>query len=102
MPSCKSRPMHMKKLPEGFIPGKMHVLCTKGKDAKEHHANRMLRDLVKANLKEYSECNSKLDRSFVVSRIMKVFKDEGGFVRQIKGVWYDIGDRNAREKIGQA
>jgi hypothetical protein len=26
----------------------------------------------------------------------------GGFVRNLDGAWYEVGDRNAREKIGQA
>jgi hypothetical protein len=25
---------------------------------------------------------------------------KGGFVRYVDGVWYEVGDRNAREKIG--
>ena len=102
MPSRKPRPMHMIELPADFVPGKMHVICAKGRDAKEHHGNCLLRELVQANLKEYSACDNKLDRSFVVSRILKIFDAEGGFVRQIKGKWYNIGARNAREKIGQA
>ena len=87
-------------MPEGFTPGPQHVICAKGKAAKEHQANQFLRHLVQSSLQEYSDA-SKLERSFLVSKIVKTIRQEGGFVREIDGKWYDVSDRNAREKIGQ-
>ena len=89
-------------MPKDFTPGPSHVICAKGKQPKEHRANILLKSLVKANLDEYSECSTKLERSFIVSRILKTIRQDGGFVRQVEGRWYEVGDRNAREKIGQA
>lgn len=37
-----------------------------------------------------------------MSKLIKLIRQEGGFVRNIAGEWFDVGDRNAREKIGQA
>jgi hypothetical protein len=95
-----SRTKEMIAMPEGFVPGPHHVICAKGKAAKEHQANRMLRSMVKSTIEEYSEA-PKLERSFIVSRVLKQIRKEGGFVREIDGRWYDVSDRNAREKIGQ-
>ncbi|CAB9521543.1 Nitrilase family, member 2 [Seminavis robusta] len=88
-------------LADDFVPGPGHVICAKGKQAKQHPANRMLKNLVQSKLKEYSECPSKLERSFIVSAILKTIRQNGGFVRNINGKWFDIGDRNSKEKIGQ-
>ena len=104
MPVSKkpSRTLEMIELPAGFVPGPSYVICAKGKQAKQHPANRLLKCLVQSHLDEYDECPSKLERSFVVSKIIKLIRQEGGFVRSIAGKWCDVGDRNAREKIGQA
>lgn len=80
------------------------MVCAKGKEAKQHSANQLLQSLVKQHLTEYSSCPSRLERSFIVSRVIKIVRngDEGGFVRKMNGAWFEVGDRNAREKIGQA
>ena len=93
----------MSPMPENFVPGPQFVICAKGKAAKEWQGNRFLRHLVQVNLQEYSDA-SKLERSFLVSKIVKMIRQDGGFVREIDGKWFEIdrkGDRNAREKIGQ-
>jgi hypothetical protein len=95
------RSKDMMLLADDFVPGPGFVICAKGKQAKQHPANRLLRSLVHAKLKEYSDCPSKLERSFIVSVILKKIRQNGGFVRNINGQWYDIGDRNSKEKIGQ-
>lgn len=124
------RGKHMIEMPPSFVPGVNHVICAKGKEAKEHPANRKLKVLVNASLDRYSACPSKLERSFIVSKILATIRQgedadlnnidnvptdavpsseataesflKGGFVRQVQGKWYEVGDRNAREKIGQA
>ena len=98
-----SRNKDMKQLAADFVPGFTTVICAKGKEAKEHSGNRFLRYLVTTNLKAYAACSNKLQRSCIVSRILKMIRMEGAFVRQdIHGVWCDVGDRTAREKIGQS
>lgn len=75
-----------------------------GKEAKKHPGNLWFRSLIESHLEEYSECTTKLEKSFVVSKIIKTVRNKsenGGFIRKVDGIWYDVGDRNAREKIGQ-
>jgi hypothetical protein len=99
-----SRAQEMVAFPSGFVPGNRHVVCAKGKEAKQHSANQLLQSLVKQHLADYSSCSSKLERSFIVSKVIKIVRNggEGGFVRKMNGAWFEVGDRNAREKIGQA
>jgi len=93
-----SRSKHMTILPEDFEPGPVHVVCAKGKQAKEHPGNILLKSLVQKNLVDYSACISKSERTYIVTTIMQQIRDNGGgeFVRQLDGRWYEIGDRNAR------
>jgi hypothetical protein len=100
----RSRVQEMVALPSWFVPGSRDVVCAKGKEAKQHCANQLLQSLVKQHMAEYSACASRLERSFIVSQIIKIVRNggEGGFVRKINGAWFEVGDRNAREKIGQA
>ncbi|CAB9500997.1 Nitrilase family, member 2 [Seminavis robusta] len=100
----KPRANSLKELPPCFIPSNDCVMCAKGKQAKGHPGNQFLVFLIKAKLEEYRACNSKVDRSGIVSQILKKVADRGGlFVRQLTqdGQWFDVGPRNAREKVGQ-
>jgi hypothetical protein len=95
----------MTPLGTGYQPTPSDVICQKGKEAKEHPGNKLLQSLVCENLQKYSECTSKLDRSFIVSIIIKTMQQDHGsrFIRKKdnNGCWYDIGPKNVREKIGQ-
>ena len=105
-----SRTTELVPLKSTFQPGPGHVICAKGRSAKRHSSNVFLKSLVQAHLSEYSSCPSKLERSFIVSKIINLVRSQidpkdgspGGFVRLVDGIWYDINDRNAREKIGQS
>lgn len=89
-----SRADDMRELSSQFAPSETDVLCAKGKQAKEHPGNRYLTTLIQSHLKEYSAATTKLDKSFVVSKIIKQVRGAGGlFVRNVKGQWYDIGNR---------
>lgn len=96
-----SRTKEMIPLPVGFAPGPSHVICAKGKAPKQHQGNKLLRHLIQSKMQDYANSKEKLDRSYIVSQIIKTIRQEGGFVRHVDGHWFDVGDRNAREKIGQ-
>jgi hypothetical protein len=99
-----SRSKSFQVLPNSFYPSEDSVICAKGKKAKEHPGNQFLSSLMQSKLEEYRASASKLDRSYIVSQIMKEVTDRGGlFVRQLTvgGQWFDVGPRNSREKIGQ-
>lgn len=70
-----------------------------GKAVKAHSGNRWFRSLVETHLQEYSECESKLEKSFVVSKVIKIVRKQspnGGFVKNLDGSWYEVGDKIAR------
>lgn len=93
-----------KQLPAGYEPGFTAVICAKGNEAKNHTGNGFLRFLVESNVSTYAAHPDRLKRSLVVSKILKMIRMEGGFVRKNPntGLWYDVGDKCARDKIGQA
>eukprot|EP00541_Cyclophora_tenuis_P012535 CAMPEP_0116541212 /NCGR_PEP_ID=MMETSP0397-20121206/363_1 /TAXON_ID=216820 /ORGANISM="Cyclophora tenuis, Strain ECT3854" /LENGTH=187 /DNA_ID=CAMNT_0004065141 /DNA_START=50 /DNA_END=613 /DNA_ORIENTATION=- len=59
------------------------------------------------SLQKYAEAETKLQKSLIVMSIVDMFRSNsplgGGFVRQDRssGLWYEIGDEAAREKVGQ-
>jgi hypothetical protein len=80
------------------------VICARGKAAKDHPGNQWFRSLVEEHIQEYSMCECKLDKSFVVSKVLKRVRQaspHGGFVKRLKGKFWEVGDRLSREKIGQ-
>lgn len=85
-----------------FNPSLNDVICSRGKTAFEHNKN--FQDLCRQYLDGYSNANTKLDKSLIVSKIIQTVKDQtlGGFVRKVDGVWYRVSDSIAREKIGGA
>ncbi|CAB9500998.1 Nitrilase family, member 2 [Seminavis robusta] len=106
MTSSPSRANDLIRMPPNFFLTDTMVLCAKGTKAMQHPGNLWLRSLVKSKLDEYSECRTKKERSTLVNSILHTIKEAncfmgGSFVRQIDGVWYDVGYRNSREKIGQ-
>lgn len=93
----------MKQLAREFQPGPKDVICRRGKTAFNH--NKHFRELVQSHLEKYSKASSKLEKSLVVSDIVDTIREgspNGGFVRCIDGVWYEVGDSIAREKCGGA
>ena len=80
------------------------VLCARGKLAFDHEGNRRFRALVKQNQKQYSAAGCKYEKSKIVSFIVAAVRNAspmGGFVKNIDGAWYEVGDRHAKEKVGQ-
>ena len=74
-----------------------------GKAAKEHAGNRWYRFLLAEHLQEYSEATTKQEKSYIVIKIMTIirkYSKRGGFVKKVDGVWHDVGDSHAKEKVG--
>lgn len=91
-------------LPYNFLPGPFDVICAKGKDAKKHQGNLYFRSLVKKSVNEYSQASTRIQKSMIVSNIIDAIRQKspnGGFVKEEAGLWYDVGDHHAREKVGQ-
>lgn len=95
----------MKRLDDSFCPGSFDVICARGKDAKNHIGNKHFRQKVIEATRAYEQAESRLYKSLVVSSIVESIRQaspHGGFVKEIDGVWYEVGDHLAREKTGQA
>jgi len=97
-------PHGKKQLSPFFQPGPYDCICARGKDAFNHEGNRRFRALVKMHQESYASSTCKYQKSKVVSKIVNPVRQaspQGGFVKLVKGVWYEVGDRAAKEKIGQ-
>ena len=96
---------------EDFIPGPFDVICAKGSEARNHIGNITFRQKIKEQAEAYSKAPSKLYKSLVVSKVVNFFQQRnnnncgphgGGFVKEVNGMWYEVGEHTAREKTGQA
>ena len=94
-----------RELPDGFQPGSRDVICSRGADCYNHAGNQFFRLQLEENLEAYSSASSKLAKGLIVSEVIEKVREQGGsFVRQDPrtGRWFEVGDRLAREKTGQA
>jgi len=88
-------------LPPSFVPGYRTVLCGRGSSCTKSPGNIILKSLVTEALHEYSMAESKIEKSRIVTRIVEEIKEsDGSFVKFEEGVWYEVSDAFAREKIG--
>ena len=97
--------MSRQTLASNFQPGPFDVICARGKYALNHAGNQRYRALIASHLDQYAQTKTKLEKSILVSQIMAAVREAsplGGFVKQKSGVWYEVGDHLAREKIGQS
>jgi hypothetical protein len=93
-----------RRLPSSFTPGPLDVICARGKKALQHSGNQRLRVIREMNVERYSAASSKIEKSLIVSSIVDSIREaspNGGFVKEINGVWYEVGSKIAREKCGQ-
>ena len=59
---------------------------------------------MKEHQKQYSAAKCKYEKSKIVSFIVSTVRKSslhGGFVKSIDGAWFEVGDRHAKEKVGQ-
>jgi hypothetical protein len=94
-----------RELPEGFHPGPRDVICSRGADCFNNPGNKYFRSKLGEHLEEYSRAPNKMKKGIIVSSIIDEIREHGGaFVRQDTGSgrWFEVGDRLAREKTGQA
>ena len=67
--------------------------------------NRRFRDLIAASTDKYNDAKSRLEKSMVVHYIVEeVKKINGRFLKQdrFSGKWYELDERQAKEKVGHA
>ncbi|CAJ1926432.1 unnamed protein product [Cylindrotheca closterium] len=92
-------------LPLLFEPGNWDVICHNGREFQEHVGNSRFKLCIERNLDIYMNAGSRLERSTIITDIVTGIREGGGgFVRydQAEMRWYDVGDKIARDKAGQA
>ncbi|CAB9509376.1 Nitrilase family, member 2 [Seminavis robusta] len=97
-------PKGKRMLHPGFRPGPYDVICARGKQAFDHEGNKRFRAIVKMNRDAYADALTKYHKSQIVSKITCAIRHaspDGGFVKLINNRWHEVGDRTAKEKIGQ-
>jgi hypothetical protein len=104
LPSATSIPRNMngkRQLPANFVPSVSTVICGRGKACTTSIGNRRLKSIVSSFLKPYSEAKNKVEKSAIVSTIVGAIKRGGGnFVKCEDGIWWEVDDAIAREKVG--
>jgi len=94
-------------LDEDYVPSDYDVVCGRGKGVYNKPGNRRFRAIVRTHVDEYVSMKSKIDKSQLLNRIIDEVRAQNNgtasFVKQGKdGTWFDIGDEQAREKVGHA
>eukprot|EP00980_Cylindrotheca_fusiformis_P002526 scaffold593_cov126-Cylindrotheca_fusiformis.AAC.8 len=95
-------------LPPQFKPGNWDVICHKGKFNKDHIGNMRFKICIVNHLRSYTKASTRSGRSAVITDIVASIRDSsdrgGGFVRFSPSLsqWYEVGDKVARDKVGQA
>jgi hypothetical protein len=90
-------------LPEDFEPSDYSIICGNKRKYFNSIGNRRFRVIVKTFLQQYLDAHDKVNKSFVVSKVMNIIRDAcpmGAFVTQENGRWYEASERTAREKVG--
>jgi hypothetical protein len=92
------------RLPDDFEPFPYSVLIGRGKTCAEATGNKRLKVIASTFLDEYSQAaESRIDKSIIVSKIVDMIRDatpQGAFVKQEDGIWWEVSDHVARERVG--
>jgi hypothetical protein len=90
-------------LPLDFSPSPYSVLVGRGKVCTEATGNKRLKVLVSTFLDDYSKSSSRVEKSITVSKIIDMVREAcpvGAFIKREKGVWWEVSDCVARERVG--
>jgi hypothetical protein len=89
--------------PQGFVPGEHDVVFGKGKKFHFHTGNQWLRTLVASILNEYTQAQTKTDKSNIISDVVEYVKNNGRFIKQDlhSGMWVHAEPLLCREKCSQ-
>jgi hypothetical protein len=82
----------------------LDVLCGRGKKNWQHLGNVHFRNVIRINVDRYIDAPTKNDKTLVVISIVDEIRAQGGrFLKDdLYGRWYDIGDAQARDKVGHS
>lgn len=80
------------KLPPGFAPGPLDVICARGKQAKSHPGNIRYQKIIESYMDRYVAATSKLQKMSIISEVVTKIRfasPDGGFVKLKEGGWYE-------------
>jgi hypothetical protein len=84
-----------------FQPSNYSVVCGRGKDSFNNIGNRRFRCLASMFIERYSQADTRIAKSAIVSEIIAVIHQAGGnFCKYKRGAWLEVGKQHAREKVG--
>jgi hypothetical protein len=84
-----------------FQPSDYSVVCGRGQESFNHVGNCRFRSLASMFMERYSQADTRTAKSAIVSEIITMIRQAGGnFCKLKKGVWLEVGDHHAREKVG--
>jgi hypothetical protein len=89
-------------LPLDYVPSPSDVICARGRAYWEHPGNITYRRLIQNATPRYSQTNTKLERTLVVTEIVRAIEKDGGkFIKKVKkgGPWVIVDEVFAREKV---
>jgi hypothetical protein len=92
-------------LPEDYEPTNLDVCSGRGKRNWNHSGNVAFRDLIQHTTPAYMQAKTKNDKTAIVCNIVEEMRALGcQFLKQHTGTgrWYDIGDAQARDKVGHS
>jgi hypothetical protein len=93
--------MDVSALPEDFVPNNYCVLCGKGKEYFDFVGNRRFRTIVAMFLDRYNNTKDKVGKTAIVTDVIRIVHSAGGiFCRYEQGVWWQVAEGTAREKVG--
>jgi hypothetical protein len=82
-------------------PGSPIAGLQRGRDTFNHVGNQRFRALASLFMERYSRAVTKATKSAIVSEIINEIRQaDGNFCKFKKGVWVEVGDHCAREKVG--
>lgn len=90
-------------LPSDFEPSNYSIICGNKRKFFKSVGNQRLRLLVQTFIPEYSKAEGKLEKSMIVSKVMKIVREAcpvGSFVAFEQGRWWQVSERTSREKVG--
>lgn len=99
--SCLEDQLSSRMLPVGYEPTALDVCSGRGKSNWHHAGNVAFRNIIQSNVQRYTDSVNKIGKTLVIASIVDDLRTAGyQFIKKNKGgIWYDIGDAEAREKV---
>lgn len=87
-----------------YEPGDFDICSGRGKSHNKHQGNIWFRSIITKSSQKYLVGETKTDKTKVVESVVEYIRSKGGkfLKRDSKNQWYDVSDREAREKVGHA